>query len=77
MLRRHDPLAFFLRTLPLTWVVWIPRAMGMQVGVVGQLWTWIPAVVALACAALLHGRAGVRPATGQQALQWKASHRGC
>jgi membrane protease YdiL (CAAX protease family) len=46
-LRRHDALVFYVLTLALTWVVWVPRAMGMPVGVVGQLWTWIPAIAAL------------------------------
>jgi len=45
-LRRHDVLVFMLATVTVTWVVWVPRAMGTQVGVVGQLWTWIPALVA-------------------------------
>jgi hypothetical protein len=57
-LRRHDALVFYVLTLALTWVVWVPRAMGMPVGVVGQLWTWIPAIAALVCAALMDGRAG-------------------
>ena len=50
-LRRHDVVVFMLVALILTWVVWVPRAMGFRVGVVGQLWTWIPAVAGLACAA--------------------------
>jgi membrane protease YdiL (CAAX protease family) len=58
-LRRHDVLLFMLATLILTWVIWVPRAMGIQVGMVGLLWTWIPAVAALGCAAVLYGRAGV------------------
>jgi hypothetical protein len=45
-LRRHDVMVFMLVALILTWEVWLPRAMGFQVGVVGQLWTWIPAVAA-------------------------------
>jgi hypothetical protein len=53
-LRRHDVMVFMLLALILTWVVWEPRARGAQVGVVGQLWTWIPAVAALACAAVLY-----------------------
>jgi membrane protease YdiL (CAAX protease family) len=69
-LRRYDALVFFLLTLALTWVVWIPRAMGTPVGVVGQLWTWIPAVAALACAALLDGRAGVRD-LGRRLVLWR------
>jgi CAAX protease family protein len=69
-LRRYDPLVFFLMTLALTWVVWIPRAMGFPVGVVGRLWTWIPAITALVCAALLYGRAGVRD-LGRRLVRWR------
>jgi uncharacterized protein len=69
-LRRYDPLVFFLVTLALTWVVWIPRAMGFPVGVVGRLWTWIPAIAALVCAALLYGRAGVRD-LGRRLVRWR------
>ena len=71
-LRRHDVLVFMLVTLTLTWVVWVPRAMGTPVGVVGQLWTWIPALVALGCAAVLYGRAGVRD-LGRRLLLWRVS----
>ncbi|HEX7209444.1 MAG TPA: hypothetical protein VF241_00860, partial [Propionibacteriaceae bacterium] len=69
-LRRHDVLVFMLAALILTWVVWVPRAMGAQVGVIGQLWTWIPAMTALGCAALLYGRAGVRD-LGRRLVLWR------
>jgi uncharacterized protein len=69
-LGRYDALVFFLLTVALTWVVWIPRAMGTPVGVLGQLWTWIPAVSALACAALLNGAAGVRD-LGRRLVLWR------
>jgi hypothetical protein len=69
-LRRHDALVFYVLTLALTWVVWVPRAMGMPVGVVGQLWTWIPAIAALVCAALMDGRAGVRD-LGRRLVLWR------
>jgi membrane protease YdiL (CAAX protease family) len=69
-LHQYDALVFFLLTLALTWAVWVPRAMGAQVGVLGQLWTWIPAVVALACAALLDGRAAVRD-LGRRLVLWR------
>jgi uncharacterized protein len=68
--RRHDALLFYLVTLALTWVVWVPRAVGVPVGVVGQLWTWIPAVVAVACAALLYGRGGVAD-LGRRLVLWR------
>lgn len=69
-LRRHDVLVLMVATLTVTWMVWVPRAMGTQVGVVGQLWTWIPALVALGCAAVLYGRAGVRD-LGCRLLLWR------
>jgi uncharacterized protein len=69
-LRRHDALVFYVLTLALTWVVWVPRAMGMPVGVVGQLWTWIPAIAALVCAALMDGRAGIRD-LGRRLVLWR------
>jgi CAAX protease family protein len=70
VLRRYDPLVFFLVTLALTWVVWVRRALGVPVGIVGQLWTWIPAIAALVCAALLHGRPGVRD-LGRRLVLWR------
>ena len=71
-LRRHDVVVFMLVALILTWVIWVPRAIGTQVGVVGLLWTWTPAVSALACAAVLYGRAGVRD-LGRRLLLWRVS----
>lgn len=41
----------------LTWVVWVRRAAGVPVGMVGQL---VPAVAALVAAALTGGRTGLR-----------------
>jgi hypothetical protein len=69
-LRRHDVVVFMLVALILTWLVWVPRAMGTQVGVLGQLWTWMPAVAALVCAAVLYGRLGVRD-LGRRLLLWR------
>ena len=69
-LRRQDIVVFMLVALILTWVVWVPRAMGIQVGVLGQLWTWMPAVAALICAAVLYGRAGVGD-LGRRLLLWR------
>lgn len=70
--RRHDVLVFMLATLILTWAVWVPRAMGTHVGVIGPLWTWIPAAAALGCAAVLYGRAGVRD-LGRRLVLWRVS----
>src|SRR5688500_20120896 len=43
----------------MTWVVWVPRAAGVPVPTLGQLWTWIPAISALLTAALTGGRESV------------------
>jgi len=61
---------FYMLTLALTWVVWVPRAMGVPVGLVGQLWTWVPAEAALICAALLYGRAGLAD-LGRRLILWR------
>jgi membrane protease YdiL (CAAX protease family) len=70
--RRHDVLLFMVATLTLTWMIWVPRAFGIQVGMVGLLWTWIPAVAALGCAAVLYGRAGVRDLR-RRLLLWRVN----
>jgi uncharacterized protein len=59
-LARYPLVVFFVLAFVLTWVVWVPRALGVPVGVVGQLWTWMPAIAALLAAALTGGRAAVR-----------------
>lgn len=59
-LARHPLVVFFLLAFVLTWVVWVPRAFGVPVGVVGRLWSWMPAVAAVLAAALTGGRAAVR-----------------
>ena len=60
MLYRHPLVVFFLLAFVLTWVVWVPRALGVEVGVFGRLWTWIPAIAAVLAAALTGGGAAVR-----------------
>jgi uncharacterized protein len=70
--RRHPLIVFFVLAYVLTWAVWIPRALGVQVGVVGQLWTWIPALAAFAAAALTGGRAAVGD-LGRRLLRWRVA----
>jgi hypothetical protein len=43
-IRSRPLVAFFVLAFAITWAVWVPRAAGVPVGVVGQLWTWAPAV---------------------------------
>src|SRR5829696_4087721 len=58
--RSHPLVTFFVLAFAITWVVWIPRASGVPLGVLGQVWTWIPAIAALLAAALTGGRGAVR-----------------
>ena len=60
ILRRHPLTTFFVLAVAATWAVWIPRALGAPVGVLGDLWTWTVAIVAVAVAALTGGRVAVR-----------------
>ena len=72
MVRGHPLIVFFVLVYILTWAVWIPRALGVEVGVLGQLWTWIPAVAAVAAAALTGGRAAVGD-LGRRMLRWRVA----
>jgi uncharacterized protein len=67
---RHPLVVFFVLAFVLTWVVWVPRAAGLPMGVVGQLWTWVPAVAAVLAAALTGGRADVRRLLARL-LRWR------
>jgi membrane protease YdiL (CAAX protease family) len=73
-IRRRPLLAFFVLAFVLTWAVWVPRAAGIPVGVVGQLWTWIPAAAALLAAALTGGRAAVVE-LGERLVRWRVGWR--
>src|SRR5918993_2630603 len=57
---RYPLVLFFVLAFVATWAVWVPRAAGVPVGVLGQLWTWIPAIAAIIAAALTGGRGAVR-----------------
>jgi uncharacterized protein len=61
---------FFLLVFILTWVVWVPRASGAPLGVLGQAWTWIPAIAALLAAALTGGRGALRE-LGSRLVRWR------
>ena len=69
-MRRHPLVAFFLLAFGITWVVWLPRAAGVPVGVVGDAWTWAPAIAALLAAALTGGRDAVRE-LGARLIRWR------
>src|SRR5215212_8371818 len=70
LMRRHPLVTFFLLVFILTWVVWVPRASGAHLGVVGQAWTWIPAIAALLAAALTGGRGALRE-LGSRLVRWR------
>lgn len=70
LIRRYPILTFFLLVFSITWIVWVPRAAGAQLGVVGQVWTWAPAIGALLAAALTGGRDAVRE-LGERLVRWR------
>src|SRR5215218_5048953 len=70
LIRRYPLVTFFLLAFGITWIVWVPRAAGVPVGVVGQVWTWAPAIAALLAAALTGGRAAVRE-LGARLVRWR------
>jgi membrane protease YdiL (CAAX protease family) len=71
-IRSHPLAAFFVLAFGITWVVWVPRAAGVPVGVVGQLWTWVPAIAALLAAALTGGRGALRD-LGARLVRWRVA----
>jgi membrane protease YdiL (CAAX protease family) len=73
-MRRHPLVTFFLLVFVIAWVVWVPRASGAPLGVVGQAWTWSPAVAALLAAALTGGRAAVAE-LGARLVRWRVGWR--
>jgi uncharacterized protein len=72
MIKRHPLVIFTVLTFGLTWIVWVPRAAGVPVGTLGQLWTWMPAVAALIAAALTGGREAVRDLL-RRLVRWRVA----
>jgi uncharacterized protein len=70
LIRHHPLVTFFLLAFGITWIVWVPRAVGVPVGVVGDAWTWVPAIAALLAAALTGGRDAVRD-LGARLVRWR------
>ncbi len=68
-IRRYPLTTFFLLVFAVTWVVWVPRAAGAPLGVVGQAWTWTPAIAALLAAVLNGGRTALRE-LGTRLVRW-------
>jgi uncharacterized protein len=69
--RAHPVVMMVVLTYGLTWVVWVPRAAGVDTGLVGRLWTWVPAVAALITAALL-GKAALRD-WSSRLVRWRVA----
>ncbi len=69
-IRSHPLVTFFLLAFGLTWVVWVPRAVGASLDTVGMAWTWVPAIAALLAAALTGGRDAVRE-LGARLVRWR------
>jgi membrane protease YdiL (CAAX protease family) len=69
-IRCHPLVTFFVLAFGITWVVWVPRAAGAPVGVVGDTWTWAPAKAALLAAALTGGGGAVRD-LGARLVRWR------
>ena len=73
-IRSRPLVAFFVLAFGITWAVWVPRAVGIPVGAVGQLWTWAPAAAALLAAALTGGRGALRD-LGVRLVRWRVGWR--
>jgi hypothetical protein len=69
-IRNHPLVTFFLLAFGLTWVVWVPRALGAPLDTVGMAWTWVPAIAALLAAALTGGRDAVKE-LGARLVRWR------
>jgi uncharacterized protein len=68
--RRRPTIAFFVAAFALTWVVWVPRALGSAWAVgLGAVWTYMPAVAALLVAAVV-GHGAVRD-LGRRLTRWR------
>lgn len=39
-LRRHELVIIVAAVFVATWVVWVPRALGVPIGILEPLWTW-------------------------------------
>ncbi|RCK71074.1 CPBP family intramembrane metalloprotease [Desertihabitans brevis] len=70
-LRRHPLATFLVLAFGLPWLVWVPRALGVPVGVLDPLSTWLVAVAAVLAALLSGGRAALRD-LGRRLLRWRA-----
>jgi membrane protease YdiL (CAAX protease family) len=73
-LKRHPVTVLLVLVYAFTWAVWIPRAMGADLGWVARAWTWAPAVAAVVAAAVTGGRPALR-ALGSRMARWRVNWR--
>jgi membrane protease YdiL (CAAX protease family) len=73
-LKRHPVTVLLVLVYAFTWVVWVPRAMGADLGWVALAWTWAPAVAAVVAAAVTGGRPALR-ALGSRMTRWRVNWR--
>jgi membrane protease YdiL (CAAX protease family) len=73
-IRRHPLASFFLLAFGITWAAWIPRAGGVPLGAVGQVWTWAPAIAALLAAVLTGGLPALRD-LWSRLVRWRVGWR--
>ncbi len=73
VVRAHPVVTMFVLAYGFTWIVWIPRAAGVDLGWIARAWTWAPAMAALATAALL-GKAAVRD-WASRLVRWRVDWR--
>jgi CAAX protease family protein len=69
-IRRRPLVTFFVLAFLLPWLVWVPRAVGVPVGLLDPLSTWFVAVAAVVAAALTGGRAALRD-LGRRLVRWR------
>lgn len=73
-LRRHPLTVFFVLALGVTWAVWVPRAAGLSVGLIGEFSTWAVAGAAVLAAAITGGRPALVD-LGARLVRWKVGWR--
>lgn len=75
LVRQYPTTTFFGLTFLLTWVVWVPRAIGPTgwAASVGMYWTWMPAIAAVVTAALVGG--GALRDLGARLVRWRVGWR--
>lgn len=61
IVRRWPVFTFFVLAFAITWMVWVPRAFGIEWALgVGTIWTYGPAVAAVVAAVIVGGRSELR-----------------